>query len=379
MKLLSLFLLLVINSLVCLAQPNAKAIAYVEKYKDIAMYEMVRSGVPASITLAQGLLESGFGESELCLKSNNHFGIKCKTEWMGEKVYHNDDEKGECFRKYNSAEESYKDHSDFLRNRPHYSKLFELPITDYEGWAKGLKKAGYATEKDYPQRLIKIIENYNLHSYTLLALNNQESIKQQLAVNNTEANTVAADTEVLGELVINISSRQLLENNNNAETNDLNMEEEKDDDNGWQNNSQKAMTITDANKEDNKFPAGIFTINHTKVMFAKKGTSLLYIAQKQGISFSKLLDYNDMADVDILPNDQLIFLGKKLKKGNTDYHVVKNNETLHEICQIEGIRLESLLEFNQLKKDTPLNNGTKIYLRAASPIAVQNKMVAQSK
>ena len=124
-----------------------KAFAYIEKYKDIAIIEMQRTGVPASITIAQGILESKYGESDLCKNSNNHFGIKCKIEWQGEKVYADDDESNECFRKYLDAAESYKDHSNFLKTRSHYSFLFNLEPTDFESWAYGLKKAGMQPKK----------------------------------------------------------------------------------------------------------------------------------------------------------------------------------------------------------------------------------------
>jgi LysM repeat protein len=144
---------------------------YVEQFKDIAMNEMKRSGVPASITLAQGILESENGNSELVKKSNNHFGIKCKSNWTGETVTHDDDANGECFRAYTNAGDSYKDHSDFLKANQRYASLFNLDPTDYAGWARGLKKAGYATNPKYPDLLIKSIEQYNLQQYSLTALN----------------------------------------------------------------------------------------------------------------------------------------------------------------------------------------------------------------
>jgi flagellum-specific peptidoglycan hydrolase FlgJ len=125
---------------------------YIEKYKANAIQEMIRSGVPASITLAQGVLETESGNSELVRKSNNHFGIKCHTGWEGDYDFHDDDEKGECFRVYPNAEASYRDHSDFLRSRAHYNFLFSLNPADYEAWAYGLKKAGYATSPTYPQK-----------------------------------------------------------------------------------------------------------------------------------------------------------------------------------------------------------------------------------
>jgi LysM repeat protein len=139
--------------------------AYINRYKDIAMREMNDYGIPASITLAQGILESGVGKSELAVKANNHFGIKCHNDWDGEKVYHDDDKNNECFRKYTRPEESFIDHSLFLKNRARYSFLFELDKTDYRGWAKGLKQAGYATDPNYAKRLIALIEENNLQRF----------------------------------------------------------------------------------------------------------------------------------------------------------------------------------------------------------------------
>ena len=144
---------------------NKHTLAYIRKYAPIAVKEMHAYEIPASITLAQGILESGRGRSELAAKSNNHFGIKCHTKWQGERVYHDDDEKGECFRKYQYVETSYNDHSEFLTKRSRYSFLFNYRKKDYKKWAKGLKKAGYATDKKYPNKLIKIIETYKLYDF----------------------------------------------------------------------------------------------------------------------------------------------------------------------------------------------------------------------
>lgn len=137
---------------------------YIDKYHNIAIEEMKAYGIPASITLAQGLLESGAGKSELTVKSNNHFGIKCH-DWKGERVYFDDDQKGECFRKYDDPKDSYKDHAIFLKDRPRYASLFQLKVTDYKGWATGLKRCGYATDPNYATRLIDIIETYELSQY----------------------------------------------------------------------------------------------------------------------------------------------------------------------------------------------------------------------
>lgn len=144
---------------------NKHTLSYIKKYAPLAVYEMHQYKIPASITLAQGILESGRGRSELAAKSNNHFGIKCHTGWKGERVYHDDDEKGECFRKYKYVETSYNDHSEFLSKRRRYAFLFSYSTKDYKSWAKGLKKAGYATDKKYPNKLIKIIEDYKLYEF----------------------------------------------------------------------------------------------------------------------------------------------------------------------------------------------------------------------
>lgn len=144
--------------------PRTGVEGYIDTYAAIAKEEMLQYGIPASITIAQGILESGAGKGELVQKANNHFGIKCH-DWKGQKVYHDDDAQGECFRKYSLAKFSYRDHSLFLTGRKRYTDLFKLPKDDYKGWAKGLRKAGYATDKKYPDKLISIIERYELYKY----------------------------------------------------------------------------------------------------------------------------------------------------------------------------------------------------------------------
>lgn len=164
------FLMLSVSATRCISQTISKQ-QYIDMYKDIAIKEMRRTGVPAAITLAQAILESENGNSDLTKRSNNHFGIKCKSNWTGPTVYHDDDAAGECFRAYSSAEESFKDHSDFLKYREPYAFLFLLDPADYKGWAYGLRKAGYATNPHYPDILIQNIENYGLQQYTLIGLN----------------------------------------------------------------------------------------------------------------------------------------------------------------------------------------------------------------
>lgn len=173
---------------------------YIAVYKDIAMVEMQRYGIPASITLAQAILESGSGKGELTLKANNHFGIKCHRGWTGPSVTHDDDAKGECFRKYSHPNKSFEDHSLFLANRSRYDFLFDLKQSDYKGWARGLKKAGYATDPKYPHKLINIIERYNLNAYDKLVLKDDYElvIEDQVPDAATFYHTVAKGETLYG-------------------------------------------------------------------------------------------------------------------------------------------------------------------------------------
>ncbi|MDP6921549.1 MAG: glucosaminidase domain-containing protein [Lutibacter sp.] len=154
---------------------------YIKKYQEVAMKEMRKFGIPASITLAQGILESGSGYGKLTQSSNNHFGIKCHKGWRGKRVYHDDDRKGECFRVYKHPEKSYRDHSLFLANRERYADLFRLKKADYKGWARGLSRAGYATDRRYPAKLIALIEKYELYRYDKKVLGRSYK-RQQAAV-----------------------------------------------------------------------------------------------------------------------------------------------------------------------------------------------------
>ena len=162
---------------------------YIDTFSEIAKQEMLLYGIPASITLAQGILESGAGRGELTMRANNHFGIKCHTSWTGERVYHDDDARGECFRKYKDAKYSFRDHSLFLTGRSRYAALFKLDKDDYKGWAKGLKKAGYATDPKYPNKLISIIERYSLDQY------DQDIL-------GTSANPVSPDTDTISTYLV---------------------------------------------------------------------------------------------------------------------------------------------------------------------------------
>lgn len=184
-----------------------KILNYIETYASIAQEEMKSAGIPASITLAQGILESGMGYGRLAVEGNNHFGIKCHTTWEGPRLYHDDDEKGECFRVYTSPRQSFHDHSQFLKDRPRYAHLFSIPIDRYEAWAKGLKKAGYATDPQYAEKLISLIERFELDRYD----NNTRFSK---ATNLIEHEVVKGDTLYSMSKKYNVSIEAILQFNN---------------------------------------------------------------------------------------------------------------------------------------------------------------------
>lgn len=308
------------------AQTNDVTLSYINQYKQIAIDEMIRTGVPAAITLAQGILESNSGECPLVQQSNNHFGIKCKSDWNGDVVYHDDDEKNECFRRYNSAEDSYRDHSDFLKNRPNYAFLFDLDASDYQDWAYGLKKAGYATNPSYAESIITTIEKYNLGQYTDLAFLQSNQI-------NIAAAPVKTEDKYAFETPAKINAT-----NNSSVTKDNSV----------------------------NYPEGVFLINQTKVVYAKEGSSLFALASNYNISYKKLLTNNDLNNVDILDHSTLIYLEKKPKRGNKDYHVALPNEDMHDIAQEEGVQLESLCAYNNLQKNNQPKAGDKILLHGES-------------
>ena len=336
---LPLLLFVLLAAQASFAQQSAVIKNYIQQYADIAMAEMQRTGVPAAIKLAQGIHETAAGQSSLVKKSNNHFGIKCKTGWTGESVSHDDDARGECFRKYDDPAQSYKDHSEFLRTRSHYNFLFSLDPTDYRAWAHGLKKAGYATNPKYPQIIIKLIEDYNLQDYTLIAMGKKEAAPEELWAGNKT------------------SEKEVLTNAKN--TNALPI---------------AGTTVNKPVKRDLKhftksYPQGVFKINETPVVFVAKGTPFLVVAQEHRISLSRLFDFNDLERSEEAEADMLVFLQRKRKPGAAEFYTVSEGETLHSIAQEAGIRLENLLEYNLLNKNMQPAAGQKLYLQRKAPIA----------
>ena len=316
----------------CHAQDKAIIQNYINHYKEIAIAEEQRTGVPASIKLAQGIHETMAGTSDLVVKSNNHFGIKCKDTWTGESVTHDDDARGECFRKYNSPADSYRDHSNFLKGSSRYASLFKLDPLNYSAWAYGLKKAGYATNPRYPQVIIKLIEDYNLQDYTLIALGKGDFKEETLAKINVEKNEV-----FLPEAPVKVVE-----------------------------DARPASFVTA--KTTQYYPQGEFKINETRVVHEKSGTSFLAIARQYNIPLARLFEFNDLTESEVLAYDQLIYLQRKRKTGNNEFHVVKAGETLHDIAQEEAIRMESLLEYNQLQKNMKPAIGQQLALRTKAPV-----------
>ncbi|MDQ3683108.1 MAG: glucosaminidase domain-containing protein [Bacteroidota bacterium] len=315
-----LFISFLLFAATSFAQPPAAIKQYIEQYRDLAIEEMKRTGVPAAIKLAQGIHETDAGRSKLVIKSNNHFGIKCKTGWKGESVSHDDDARGECFRKYSDPNDSYRDHSDFLKTRSHYSFLFDLDPADYEGWCYGLKKAGYATNPKYSLILIKLIKEYGLQDYTLVALGRKEMFddKNSIAIIEPKENQ-----EVILE------------------------------------------------KKEQNYPKGVFKINQTNVVFVEKGTSYLAIAEQYKLSLPRLFEFNDMIATEETENDRLVYLQRKRKEGAREFHIVQPGETLYDIAQIEGIRLESLLSYNYLREGVNPLPGRNLYLQSGGKKAAE--------
>jgi hypothetical protein len=356
---------------------------YINKYKGIAIKEMERTGIPASITLAQAIVESGSGESNLAKKANNHFGIKCKTEWTGEKFYQDDDAKNECFRVYPSAESSFIDHSNFLKDRPNYASLFELDPVDDTAWALGLKKAGYATQKDYPSKLLNMIDLYELSQYNFPELVAEDSLTE---IENTKDIT----TEVINNKTAINAPLHLVPNKDRSikliPTKDTVVKMVTKTDTVVKvvvvkdtvikivrDTVEKIVMPKQAVKKDTSniteketivnYPLNQkFKINQSTAIWAVAGRSFLEIASTYNIMLFKLFQFNDMDEQDIVQHDQILFLSDKKKENNKKIHLVKKGETLYGISQSEGIQLKALQSYNLTVTNENIKEGTTLYL-----------------
>lgn len=285
---------------------------YVEKYAPMAVREMLRSGVPASITLAQGMLESGNGESKLATKGKNHFGIKCHKGWTGKSMKVDDDARGECFRVYDSVEESYRDHSDFLRYRDRYKFLFDLDRTDYKGWAYGLKKAGYATDPSYAAKLIRYIEDNNLSRFDVLK--EVEAEEMPLPPHRIEA---------------------------------------------------PVLTMSD---EEFHFPLTreLYSVNGVPFVYSLEGETYKSIAKHYHLFHREILRFNDLKrDVPLAPGTVVYLAHKKnhSPKGLDKYIVEEDGEDFHAICQRFALKEKAVLKMNGLSNAPSLREGDELKLR----------------
>ena len=290
---------------------------YIELYRDLAIKEMERTGIPASITMAQGMLESGNGNSSLAVKANNHFGIKCHN-WNGAKIYHDDDRRDECFRKYKSVYQSYKDHSDFLTNTSRYEFLFDLKATDYKEWAKGLKKAGYATARDYDRKLIKLIEDYKLYNLDkgIKLADNSKNLSTFAAASGKHIIEVRNDIKYIlakeGDTYYSLTKEfdllkwQLARYNEISEGSDIN-----------------PGTVLYLQPKRNKAAHG------KKYHIVKEGENMYYISQKYGVKLGELYRKNLMIEGSQPAVGDKIYLRKR-KKGEMPEKIPDNHQSVME-------------------------------------------------
>lgn len=293
---------------------------YINKYSGMAVSEMKRTGIPASITLAQGMLESDFGRSSLATQANNHFGIKCHNGWTGNKIYHDDDKKNDCFRRYRNAEESYRDHSDFLVTGSRYKSLFNLSSTDYKAWAHGLKKSGYATNPDYPSLLIDNIEKYDLHSFDTGTKRRQLANNTVVSGNNPDV-SVSSQTQVSGS-------------------------------------SQGGIVIMAGQGR-------LKELNRIQYIIVKDGDTFESLAEEFQLLKWEIAKYNELpSDVPLTPG-QIIYLQPKRTKADVGFetYLVREGDTMYMISQKYGIKLESLYKLNLMEAGTEPVAGKKIKLR----------------
>jgi LysM repeat protein len=327
-----IFVILVIYITAAKAQSPQAVQAYVDRYKAVAIEEMKIYGIPASVTLAQGIHESGCGCSALALNSNNHFGIKCHEEWSGQTYHHDDDQPQECFRVYTCPEESFRDHSEFLKNRPRYASLFNLDHNDYRGWARGLKAAGYATNPRYPEIIIGLIETYNLTQFDKAGGENAtvsiktvpkttaeiDLIKQSLL----QSTSAAPAIHVPVAAVTKTSAPVIAE--------------------------PKVNTAPPQTVDLSKYVADEKTINGSKALIYKKDMPLAFVAHKYNITMQQLYAYNDMEAGDKFNENEMVYVEKKRSESGAFQHEVAAGETMHDIAQEYGIQLPALNARNGL-------------------------------
>ncbi len=348
MKKKSFFAILSLSTLICFSSfsfssdttKRQTAKEYIEKYKDVAIKEMRLYKIPASITLAQGILESGSGNSRLAVKANNHFGIKCHKGWTGKSIYEDDDAKNECFRKYKNAEESFKDHSVFLSTRTRYEALFELKLTDYKGWAKGLKKAGYATNPKYPQLLIKLIEDNELYKYdeinNLIAEKKQRKRKKSWMKKNRKdkKNNIEQDNKKANDVI-------------NPDFEPIEAEE---------------FALESANSRK------LYKNNAVIYIIFTENDDVVNIAQDFDMMPWQVYKYNDLKKGDKISVGDKLYIKPKKRWGTKNYHIVIKGESMYSISQDYGIKLKHLYRKNHMEIGQKPDIGQKLWLKRTKPL-----------
>lgn len=310
---------------------NTIRLEYIATWKDEAILQMVEHRIPASITLAQAILESGDGQSRLAREANNHFGIKCHNDWKGERIYHDDDAKGECFRKYKTAHESYEDHSLFLKKK-RYEPLFKLQPDDYKGWAKGLKECGYATNPKYPQLLITIIENFDLHQYDKIGMDYIRKGKVPTASGKPAANTKVDKKE-------------------EQKKNTKNTKRQRDE-------KEERMNITVSNNRQIAL-----SDNRIKYVIAKAGDTQESIARDLDMNPWQIRKYNDLTAGQAIKEGQIIYLQPKRNNAKSKTHTVQSGDTWWSISQQHGVKLKRLYKLNDKDENSVLKPGQVIKLQ----------------
>ena len=363
---------------------------YVNRYASLAVTEMYRSGVPASITLSQGLLESRYGLSALAAEGHNHFGIKCHNDWKGKTMAVDDDAKGECFRVYDADIESFRDHSDFLRYRDRYKFLFDFPVTDYKAWANGLKKAGYATDPAYPAKLIKLIEDYDLSRFDKAKPADFEPGGKYADLGAEAPSASVSDKDKP------LDDRALFPKQTKPETKPANKETraekkartkaEREARKAAKQHQKPAEAIPEALpespnaleeaevaqekelREEFHFQMGrkIYKQNGVPFLYAMEGEDYRTIAEENNIIYKQLLRYNDLgAEERLLPGTVVYLQAKKnqTRKGLDKYIVERDGESLRDICQRFGVKQKSIQKLNGFAPSHSLREGDTILLR----------------
>lgn len=337
------FTCLTLCSLSAVSYRSAETIEYIERYHKTAIREMYLYNIPASITLAQGILESGSGRSDLAVKANNHFGVKCGSGYNGRTYHKDDDKKNDCFRVYANADESFRDHSLFLQ-RPHYADLFKLRITDYKGWAKGLKKAGYATNPKYPELLIEVIEQNYLDIYD----RNPEQFLSKDGSDPYDKKKELREKERKEEERREAEKQELRKRE--QEKRELQRQEQ-------ERKEKQEKQRKDSKKEQTK---GGDKINGVKYVVVKQGDTFYGLSKKAGLSVEKLKSYNDFSSNYVLKAGEKVYVQPKKKAGATAHHKISQGETWHSVSQKYAIQLASLKAMN---KKVKFKVGAKLRLK----------------